>query len=44
MFERKTYYNLTMIMLILTFYHVEVQPSELGKRQTGDRDMHDTNV
>ena len=36
MFEIKTYYNLTMIMLILTFYQVEVQQSELGNRQTGD--------
>ena len=25
-----------MIMLILTFYHVEVRPSELGNQQTGD--------
>ena len=24
-------------------YNVEVQPSELGNGQTGDRDMHDTN-
>ena len=44
MFEKKKYYNQTMIMLILNFYHVEVRPSELGNQETGDRDMHDTNV
>ena len=36
LFERKTYYNQTMIMLILTFYHVEVWPLELGNCQTDD--------
>ena len=33
MFEKKKYYNQTMIMLILNFYHVEVWPSELGNKK-----------
>ena len=31
-------------MLILTSYNVEVRLSEVGNQETGDRDMHDTNV